>query len=461
MTAHISVEEQEHTNGIVPIANRRSPLTLGLLWVTMVTGFPTVLIGFDWFKQGITLSQLLPTLALSCCLLLLYAIPACFLGAKSGQTYGVLARNVFGRWGSWMVSFNLMWVCIAWYGLNALFLAEGLRGLLGLTVPTVVLAAGLAIVMAFNNLFGFSGVANFARYLAAPILMVWVAITFGKSLGTFSPSIFAQHEHQSIAQVLTVVSSFVLGYGCWGNEADYWRYSKPKPANIVIPLVVAILIGLVIFPITGFLIAQQTGITDYAAATNFMNQYAFGGMSVIAAIVLTVAYFAVNDSGLYGAINAQENILALPRRKVVIGLMLAGTVAAVILSNFHDALELVASISCVFLPSATVIVLTEWIFAAVTQQTRNFARLMPVEELPRLRWPAMIAFVSACVVGIATSGLIPALASLRVGVSSLEAWTTAVVVYLGLRTLEHSRQSRKSRRLETLLPAEVPISVHE
>jgi purine-cytosine permease-like protein len=427
----------------------------------MVTGFPTVLIGFDWFKQGITLGQLLPTLAVSCCLLLGYAIPACFLGAKSGQTYGVLARNVFGRWGSWLVSFNLMWVSIAWYGLNALFLAEGLRGLLGLSIPTVVLGAGLAMAMAFNNLFGFSGVANFARYLAAPVLMVWVAITFGKSLGSFSPSLFAQHEHQSIGQVLTIVSSFILGYGCWGNEADYWRYSKPKAAHIVTPLMVAIAIGLVIFPLTGFLIAQQTGITDYAAATSFMNKYAFGGMSIIAAIVLTVAYFAVNDSGLYGAINAQENIVELPRKKVVIGLMLAGTASAVILSHFHDALELVASISCVFLPSATVIVLSEWLFSAVTKQTADFARLLPVDELPRLKWPALVAFSSACIVGVATAGIIPAFANLRVGVSSLEAWVTAILVYLSLRTFEYIRQTRKSRRLETLLPSEVPISVHE
>jgi purine-cytosine permease-like protein len=461
MTGSVGVHEQDHATGIVPAAERRGPVTMGLLWVTMVTGFPTVLIGFDWYKQGITLSQLLPTLLLSCCVLLLYAIPAGYLGAKSGQTYGVLARNVFGRWGSWMVSFNLMWVAIAWYGLNALFLAEGLRGLLGLTVPTVVLAGALAMAMAFNNLFGFSGVANFARYLAAPVLMVWVAITFGKSVGTCSASIFSQQEHQSLAHVMTVVSSFVIGYGAWGNEADYWRYSKAKMSSIVIPLVVAMAIGLIIFPITGFLIANQTGITDYAVATSFMNQYAFGGLSIVAAIVLAVAYFAVNDSGLYGAINAQENIIELPRRKVVIGLMLAGTAAALALSQFRDALEMVASLSCVFLPSATVIVLSEWLFASITGQGAEFARLMPVSELPRVKLPAMAAFASACAVGIATSGLIPSLSGLRVGVSSLEAWIAAIVVYIGLRTVEHARQSRNSRRLERLLLTDLPVRVNE
>ena len=32
---------------VVPLSDRRGPATLGLLWVTMVTGFPTVLIGFE------------------------------------------------------------------------------------------------------------------------------------------------------------------------------------------------------------------------------------------------------------------------------------------------------------------------------------------------------------------------------------------------------------------------------
>src|SRR5205823_12027151 len=130
---------------------------------------------------------------------------------------------------------------------------------------------------------------------------------------------------------------------------------------------------------------------------------------IIAAIVLAVAYFAVNDSGMYGAINAQENIMELPRRRVVFGLMIAGVAATVGLSTCRDAFELVASISCVCLPSATVVVLTEWVLDKIFGRNDEFTQVRALDELPLYRLPAVVALLGGCVVGIATSGLIPAL----------------------------------------------------
>ena len=129
---------------------------MGLLWITMVTQFPAVLIGFEWYKGGLSLSQVLICTALSCAFLLAYSIPAAHLGAVSGQTYGLLSRQVFGRWGTRLVSINLLWIFIAWYSLVALMLADGLTGLFHLHIPVMALAAGLAIAMAFNNFFGFT-----------------------------------------------------------------------------------------------------------------------------------------------------------------------------------------------------------------------------------------------------------------------------------------------------------------
>lgn len=40
-------EGRDYCTDVVPLSDRRGPATLGLLWVTMVTGFPTVLIGFE------------------------------------------------------------------------------------------------------------------------------------------------------------------------------------------------------------------------------------------------------------------------------------------------------------------------------------------------------------------------------------------------------------------------------
>ena len=93
-------DEHEHPFTAVPQSERRGPFTMGLLWITMVTAFPAVLVGFEWCKQGFTLTQVLACTSLSCLILLAYAIPASQLGAVSGLSYAALSRSIFGRWGS-------------------------------------------------------------------------------------------------------------------------------------------------------------------------------------------------------------------------------------------------------------------------------------------------------------------------------------------------------------------------
>lgn len=36
----------------VPLQSRYSALSMGLLWITMVSGFPSVLMGFEWHRAG-------------------------------------------------------------------------------------------------------------------------------------------------------------------------------------------------------------------------------------------------------------------------------------------------------------------------------------------------------------------------------------------------------------------------
>ena len=119
---------------------RRGSLTMALLWITMSTGFTNVMAGFQWHKGGFNLTQVLQASLFSFLLIMAYGIPACYLGCKSGLTWAVLSRRIFGHWGSQLVSFNLIWVNIGWYALNAVYLGECFRGLFHWTVPIVILA---------------------------------------------------------------------------------------------------------------------------------------------------------------------------------------------------------------------------------------------------------------------------------------------------------------------------------
>ena len=455
-----SADAQDHVVDKVPLSERRGPLTMGLLWVTMVTGFPSVLVGFEWFKAGLTISQVLQCVLVSCLILLAYGVPATYLGSKSGLSYSILSRKVFGAWGSRLVSFNLVWLSVAWYGLNAMFLADGLKGLYHFDVPTMWLAAILALVMAVNNMFGFSGIANFARYFAAPVLILWVGYTFFKVAPTCSPSLFAAPAHHSMAFALSTVSAFVVGYSVWGNEPDYWRYSRPKKMLSAIPLMGSLLIGQIMFPLTGWMMAHMSGITEAAPATDLMNHYAFGGLSIIAAIVLVVSYFAVNDSGLYGAINGVENLKELPRRWVVTGLAGTGAIAAYWLATCANAFEIVATLSSVMLPAATIIMLCEYfLFQRQAKEESKFA-IATFDALPTIQHSAVWALAGGIAVGIVTSGLIPGLQSLHVGICSLQSWIACGIFYIVARPIELTMMAKRRDRLEAQFALSALYSQH-
>lgn len=445
-----------HENSAVPLSDRRSALTLGLIWITMVTFFPTVIAGFQWFKEGITISQVLIGTICSCFILIAYTSPVSFLSAKTGLGYAEMNKRIFGPLTCVFLNFNILWIFTAWYGVSALFLAEGLQGLFHWHQSLTVLASALAVAMAFNNFFGFKGIANFARYFAAPVLICWVLYCFLKTLPGCPSTVLQEGGRLDLTQAITIISSFVIGIAVWGNEADYWRYGKPKWSLAIIPLALSLLIGQILFPITGWMLARMTNITEYGAATEFINTYSFGGLAIIGAVVLIASQFAANDSNLFGSSLAMKALRPMSHKLSVALLALAGTITAAWLACFGaaKALESIAALNCVFLPAPSIIVVTEVFLVRrwLCKQT-GFA----IEDSEHAaKKAALAALLCAIVVGVATSGAIPALSSWRVGICPLQCWLTALFVYLPVRALQLRRSSLSSNA--EMVP--VPILTH-
>ncbi len=431
--------DEEFSVTAVPLTHRKDPVSMSLLWLTMVTQFPSVLIGFTWFKEGFTFTQVIVCTLLSCVLLMAYTVPAAFLGAISGQTYAVLSRTVFGRWGSRIISLNLIWIFVGWYTVLALCLADELSDLIPIKLSLALSAALLSFLMAFNNFFGFSGVANFARFVAAPLLLIWVAISLFKAMPADPSGLIAAVPVKSDWQALCSISSFVVGFSVWGNEPDYWRYAKPKLSHSVFPLLASLLIGVVLFPVAGWLFAHSSGITESAQATAFLTKYSMGGITILAILIISAAYFAANDSNMYGSINALENLRKMPQKSTVFVLAFIGAILAYILagSGATKALEGICSLNSVILPMPTVVMVCEWFFLTKIQKAPPFFKEIPsFDSLPPVRWPSFWAAMAGMVAGLASSGMIPGCDFLAGGIPSIQSWLLAALVFFILRPRE-------------------------
>lgn len=412
----------------------------------MVTSYPTVLIGVEWYKNGFSLTQVFACTVFSAVIVLLFCVPSAQLGTITGRTYAHLNRSVFGRWGARLTTFNLIAIFLACYAFGAMCMADAVSGLFSVPISVGVMAACFSFLMCLNNLWGFSGVVNFAKYFAAPCLIAWVIYTFFKAVMAYSTATTImplQHTGASWTVALGAIASFVIGFSVWGNEADYWRHAKPGIKRTAIPLTVALCIGQIIFPITGWLVAQISQVTDTARATAFMNEFSFGGVAILALIVIGAQYFAAADSNLYAVVEAFDNLFKVKKKHIVFGYAFICALVAYWLSfsGMAKSIEVISTLNGILIPTCTTILLCEWSIAKLVSHnhSRIFDQILSMHELPALRIPAMLAFAIGCSVGIATAGLIPALEHWHLGIGCLNAWATAAVIYLPARLIEERR----------------------
>src|SRR5437870_11941624 len=89
--------------GIVPLDKRRPMWHFLGLWTTFVAGFSYMFLGFEIRDGGHSLASTVGITLLGYGLYVAYAMFGSYLGSRTGQTYGLLTRSVFGSAGSMVV----------------------------------------------------------------------------------------------------------------------------------------------------------------------------------------------------------------------------------------------------------------------------------------------------------------------------------------------------------------------
>src|SRR2546423_7709596 len=296
--------------GTVPLDERRTRYHFLALWTTLAAGFTFLFLGFQYHDYGYSLGKAVSAGALGGLAYLVYALPAAYLGSTTGQTHALLTRSIFGKVGSALVSLLLIGVAAGWTAFAVNLLAQLYDGLFGWghIVLIGVLVAVLGIV---NNLFGFTGIAAFARYIVAPVMIVWMVYLVIKGLSTISSTQLGASPQASAPLPFLAGISLAIGSVMWGNEPDTWRYGKPRFTWPIAPLVVAIGVGLVLFVAGGWMMAElsQAGPFDFGPAFRYTVGYSLFGLLWLGGLVATALIVAINDGNYYEMINGGEKHL--------------------------------------------------------------------------------------------------------------------------------------------------------
>src|SRR5438270_1428568 len=378
-----------------------------------------------------------------------YAMFGSYLGARTGQTHALLTRSIFGLVGSWIVSAFILIAPLGWVAFQANLLVtlwDGFYGW-GHIFTLTLLFAG---VMILNNLFGFTGISVFARYLVTPVLIVWCIYLVLKGFISDSGHLGGTPGGN---MPFWVAVGAAIGFSMWGNEPDFWRYGRPR-FTWPIPTYVFAAVWFVLFTMAGWMMAALAGTTDPAKVFRYTVHYSLFGAFWLAWIIATVSQIAINDGNYYESVNAGQNLLGSWkrwRRPLTCLLVAGGGVIAADLVNFHfiNGWFKVASFLAITVPSATVIMAVDhFALPRLFRISRPLDRVPRWEETGRINLPAVIALLGAVFFGVTGTaswphGWLEAAPPNSWGPVPLEAWLIAGFGYVALVALVRSAANAK------------------
>ena len=432
--------EADYTESVVPPQAKRTNFRMFLLFMSLQLVFGAVLVGYNARFQGISLGQLIVAMAIAAATMTLYCIGSANVGAVVGQTHAVTTRSIFGRVGSGLVSLLLVIDGMGFYLFTVLFIISLAQALLG-TIPAIgLVTAVLALVMIFNNYFGFTGLQRFAQFVAVPVMVVWGVYAVIKSFASVSGGAIAAVPHVSAPSSLLVVTGAMVGLSTWGNEPDVFRYAKPGRASWwnVPTLAVSYFLGAFLFPIMGYLVAVVSGKSDFSESIRYFATFTVFGLAGVMMLILLVNQWAVQDGNLYIAINGAQNLLSrIPgwrRQYTVVGLGVIAALLTFILPSLNQTFTIVTGIGAVTVPVAsTIMAMDVFVLPRMFGLQRPLHRVASWSDLAVANWPGIIALVAGTLVGAWTGGLIPftpGFGNTYIGFPALQAWITGAVVYL-------------------------------
>jgi purine-cytosine permease-like protein len=428
--------EHDYSTSIVPLEHRRPMWHFMGLWITFVAGFSYMALGFEIYDGGYSLAKTVGVTIIGYVIYVAYANVGSYLGSRTGQTHSLLTRSIFGRLGSGIVSLFVLIAPLGWVGYQAGLLAQLWHGFYGwghVEAITIVLAGA----MIFNNLFGFTGISVFARYLVTPVLILWCLYMVLKGFISDGGHLGGA-PHGTLPYWVAVAA--VIGFSMWGNEPDFWRYGRPR-FDWPLPTYFVALAFFLLFTMGGWMMAKLAGGTG--DAFNFSVHYSLFGVFVLAFVIATVSQFAINDGNYYESVNAGQNLVgSVPgwRRIYTCAIVAGGGAIAGYLVNYKFVAGWfdVATFLAITVPCATTIMAVDHFLLPRWFRISRPLDVVPGWEQTRLaNWPAIVALLVAVAYGAIASAILPT--SLNVydsarnwGPVPLECWLIAGALYAAL-----------------------------
>ena len=428
---------------IVPDSARRGPIAMGLLWLATQTSFSGMFIGFSAQQSGQPLAGLLYGCGIGVLSLCVYGILAGYLGAITGQMQPFLTRAVFGKFGSVIVSVFLIVMGSGWYSFQAVYTGQLLQGLFPhVAISISIIAIFFTVIMATNNIIGFKGIGVFGRFVAPFVFLVAIYSLYQTLSSTPGSVLWAKPKIPDTTSIIAT-ATLIVGAGVYGNEPDVWRFSRRDFMTVALPMAFAYALGLFLFPIAGWVMALTSTGSTPAQQAMVITHYVFGSIP-IAAILILLSQFALNDINLYESINAMTNLFNVKRYYSIAILLIGGCLLSIWMATAasQTVFFIVAGIGASTVPTATTLMVVDvLLLPKLFGINRDLSVVLNWRDLHSTNWLGIVALLFGVLVSIVLSipgNVIPNV-GLSIGIAPIEGWLAAVILYLVMIAVVRSK----------------------
>ncbi|NIM91977.1 MAG: hypothetical protein GTO17_13645 [Candidatus Aminicenantes bacterium] len=383
----------------VPLEKRRSWVNLAVVWVgiavVMSAIFRGMMVGMGLGKiPSVLLSYLLGEI-----LLIAMMVLTGFIGARTGFSTPLIANHSFGRSGSLIISISIALSLMGWFGVQAALFARTIQYFfdLNLYLPYLSLLCGL--VMTIPAIFGIRGLSTLS-WIASPFLMIIFIIGVVKIGFQFLPpeilrGLALAHSPDPYPLTIGASASIVAGGFIVGaiTSSDIFRYAKPRFRDIILAATIAMSVSAFLH-VVGSVLSMSTGVY-YERLPELIISKEFLGFGLIGFLALLFAQWTTNDSNIYSAALALNNIFRWKRWKLTI---IAGLFASLLAAlGILERLELFLTLLTVSIGPIGGILLTDYYLLGSFKRER-----LKVQK--QLNSKALISYFISVAVGWLTSG---------------------------------------------------------
>ena len=350
--------------------------SIALVLVGVGVALPAFFLG-DIIAKSLPLSEAIIAIYGGGLIYTAIALGMALVGFKSKLSTYVIANQVFGRYGAYVVSGLIALILTFWFAFNLEVFAATLHTIIS-SLPiwlATILGGGVMISTAF---IGFTALRKLSL-LSVPLLLIVLAV--GLVTAVSEKSLAVVTEPAPLPLFISIVAgTFMLGAVIMPDIA---RYARTKTDAVV---------GTVV----GFLIAgptillAMTVLSSLTQAPDFISAFAGLGLGAFGLFTLIFAAWTTNDNNLYSASLALSAVMTrTPKHWLVVAAGIIATVVALfgVLTSF---------VPFVLLLSLTTTPLTGILMVAILLTNTT-------SRTPQLDYGAIAAWAAGIVVALATT----------------------------------------------------------